>query len=75
MRRRGIVGDFQRVQRPADVGHRQVGQVIVPEQLLRAESLPVLEVLRFETEALLLRTRIVADTVRQTRAARTEAVA
>jgi hypothetical protein len=35
----------------------------------------VLEVLRFETEALLLRTRIVADTVRQTRAARTEAVA
>lgn len=45
------------------------------EQLLRAESLPVLEVLRFETEALLLRTRIVADTVRQSRAARTEAVA
>lgn len=44
-------------------------------QLLRAESLPVLEVLRFETEALLLRTRIVADTVRQTRATRTEEVA
>ena len=45
------------------------------EQLLRADSLPVLEVLRFETEALLLRTRIVADAVRQTRATRTEAVA
>ena len=34
------------------------------ETLLRAESLPVLEVLRFETEALLLRTRIVAEAVR-----------
>jgi hypothetical protein len=34
------------------------------EQLLRADPLPVLEVLRFETEALLLRTRIVADAVR-----------
>lgn len=45
------------------------------EQLLRAESLPVLEVLRFETEALLLRTRIVADAVRQTRAPRVGAVA
>lgn len=45
------------------------------EQLLRADSLPVLEVLRFETEALLLRTRIVADTVRQTRVARAGAVA
>ena len=45
------------------------------EQLLRADSLPVLEVLRFETEALLLRTRIVADTVRQNRAAHVEAVA
>ena len=30
-----------------------------------------LEVLRYETEALLLRTRIVADAVRQTRAERT----
>jgi hypothetical protein len=38
------------------------------EQLLRADALPVLEVLRFETEALLLRTRIVADAVRQARA-------
>lgn len=38
------------------------------EQLLRSDSLPVLEVLRFETEALLLRTRIVTDAVRQTRA-------
>lgn len=37
------------------------------EQLLREESLPVLEVLRFETEALLLRTRIVADAVRAAR--------
>jgi hypothetical protein len=37
------------------------------EHLLRADALPVLEVLRFETEALLLRTRIVADAVRQAR--------
>ena len=37
------------------------------EHLLRAEAPPVLEVLRFETEALLLRTRIVADAVRQSR--------
>ena len=41
------------------------------ELLLRADSQPVLEVLRYETEALLLRTRIVADAVRQTRAERT----
>lgn len=39
------------------------------EQLLRHDDLPVLEVLRFETEALLLRTRLVADAVRQQRAA------
>jgi hypothetical protein len=39
------------------------------EELLRAEDYPVLEVLRFETEALLLRTRIVADAVRATRPA------
>lgn len=38
------------------------------EQLLRADSIPVLEVLRFEAEALLLRTRIVADAVRASRA-------
>lgn len=37
------------------------------EQLLRADSLEVLEVLRFETEALLLRVRIVADAVRAAR--------
>jgi len=37
------------------------------EQLLRSDSLPVLQLLRFETEALLLRTRIVADAVRSTR--------
>lgn len=40
------------------------------EQLLRADSIPVLEVLRFETEALLLRTRIVADAVRLNRPTR-----
>ena len=40
------------------------------EQLLRTDPAPVLEVLRFETEALLLRTRIVADAVRSTRPAR-----
>jgi len=37
------------------------------EQLLRADAVPVLEVLRFETEALLLRTRIVTDAVRRSR--------
>lgn len=37
------------------------------EQLLRADPAPVLEVLRAETEALLLRTRIVADAVRDSR--------
>ena len=37
------------------------------EQLLRADSTPVLMALRLETEALLLRTRIVADAVRETR--------
>ncbi|SDY63951.1 hypothetical protein SAMN05661080_04134 [Modestobacter sp. DSM 44400] len=37
------------------------------EQLLRADSTPVLMALRLETEALLLRTRIVADAVRDTR--------
>jgi hypothetical protein len=39
------------------------------EHLLATESGPVLEVLRCETEALLLRTRIVADAVRQSRSA------
>lgn len=38
------------------------------EELLRAEADPVLEVLRFEAEALLLRTRIVTDAVRRARA-------
>lgn len=37
------------------------------ERLLRADPLPVLQVLRFETEALVLRTRIVADAVRRSR--------
>ena len=37
------------------------------EQLLRADSTAVLEVLRFETEALLLRVRIVTDAVRAAR--------
>jgi hypothetical protein len=37
------------------------------EQLLRAEPRPVLEVLRWEAEALLLRTRITADAVRAAR--------
>ena len=37
------------------------------EQLLRADATPVLMALRLETEALLLRTRIVADAVRETR--------
>lgn len=39
------------------------------EQLLRADSADVLEVLRFETEALLLRVRIVTESVRTTRPA------
>ena len=37
------------------------------ERLLREEPLPVLQVLRFETEALLLRTRIVTEAVRAAR--------
>lgn len=39
------------------------------EQLLRAEPMPVLEILRQETDALILRTRITADAVRAARAA------
>ena len=45
------------------------------EQLLRADPLPVLEVLRYETEALLLRTRIVTDAVREARGAATQGAA
>lgn len=37
------------------------------EHHLRAEPAPVLEVMRFETEALLLRVRIITDAVRATR--------
>lgn len=37
------------------------------EQHLRADPTPILELLRTETEPLLLRTRIVADAVRQSR--------
>lgn len=44
------------------------------EELLRSDSLPVLEVLRFETEALLLRTRLVTEAVRQSRTVPAEAV-
>lgn len=47
---------------------RNAGERSEMEQLLRADPLPVLEVLRAETEALLLRTRIVADAVRSARA-------
>lgn len=39
------------------------------ERLLREEDLPVLELLRFEAEALLLRTRIVTEQVRAARTA------
>ena len=46
---------------------RNAGERAELEQLLRSPDLPVLEVLRFETEALLLRTRLVADAVRRTR--------
>lgn len=44
------------------------------EMLLRAEPAPVLEVLRLETEALLLRTRIVTEAVRAARGARSGAL-
>lgn len=37
------------------------------ERLLRVDPLPVLEILRAETEALILRTRIVTDSVRAAR--------
>jgi hypothetical protein len=39
------------------------------ERLLRADPVPVLEILRQETDALILRTRITADAVREARAA------
>jgi hypothetical protein len=42
------------------------------ERLLRADSTPVLEVFRWETDALILRTRITADAVRESRAAAAE---
>jgi len=42
------------------------------EQLLRAPSIPVLELLREQTEPLVLRTRITADAVRDSRPARPE---
>lgn len=45
------------------------------EALLRADPMPVLEVLRWETEALLLRVRIVTDAVRAERATRQAAPA
>jgi hypothetical protein len=47
---------------------RNAGERTELERLLRTDPLPVLEVLRFETEALLLRTRIVTEAVRATRA-------
>jgi len=46
---------------------RNGGERAELEQLLRTDPLPVLEVLRLETEPLLLRTRIVADSVRAAR--------
>lgn len=46
---------------------RTAAERVELEQLLRAEALPVLEVLRWETEALLVRTRIVTDAVRASR--------
>lgn len=52
---------------------RNVNERAELERLLREDSDPVLEVLRGETEALLLRTRIVADAVRGARATRAEA--
>lgn len=46
---------------------RTRAQRVEVERLLRSDSQPVLEVLRFEVEPLLLRTRIVADAVREAR--------
>jgi hypothetical protein len=39
------------------------------ERLLRADAMPVLQILRQETDALILRTRITADAVREARSA------
>lgn len=39
------------------------------ERLLRADAMPVLDILRQETDPLILRTRITADAVREARAA------
>jgi hypothetical protein len=46
---------------------RNVAERLELEQLLRTDSQPVLEVLRLETEALLLRIRIIAEAVREAR--------
>lgn len=46
---------------------RSAGERAEVERLLRAESRPVLEALRWEVQPLLLRVRIVADAVRATR--------
>lgn len=50
---------------------RSAAERIELEHLLRQQPQPLLEVLRFEAEPLLLRTRIVADAVREARAERT----
>lgn len=47
---------------------RSAAQRVELETLLRAEPVPVLEVLRYECEPLLLRTRITTDEVRAVRA-------
>jgi len=51
---------------------RSAGERRELEQLLRAPSIPVLELLREQTEPLVLRTRITADAVRDSRPARPE---
>lgn len=51
---------------------RNAAERLETERLLRADPLPVLQLLRTETEPLLLRTRIVTEAVRATRPARAD---
>lgn len=60
-------GWWREVADELDSAPRTAAQRVELERLLRATSAPVLEVLRSECEALVLRTRITADTYRQTR--------
>lgn len=68
-RTEGLRAWWREVADELDSTPRTTAQRAELERLLRTPSAPVLEVLRSECEALVLRTRITAETVRQTRTA------